>query len=192
MMGRTHITIAAAAGLAVWEQSGLSALWAPVFAYAAAFGGAFADIDHPRATITTMMGPIGSVLSGALRWLSKALTGKTHRFLTHTLLFMGVAGVVANVLLHFLVPAAGAWWVHVSFLVGYASHLLGDWLTKQSTPALLYPLPVRVPMLPHRMRITTGGRVETVLFFWPATAAFVLLAASAAGIPVWEVLNAAA
>lgn len=191
MMGRTHITMAAAGGLAVWHLSGLNAGWAPAFAYGATIGGAFADIDHPKATITTMLGPVGSALSWTLRRISKLLTGKTHRFLTHTLVFMFAAGVLVNSLLHLVLPAHGAWWVHVAFLVGYLTHLFGDWVTKQSTPALLYPLPWRVPMLPYRMRITTGSRVEEVLFFWPATAALVVLSASAAGLPVSEILNAA-
>ena len=102
------------------------------------------DLDHPR-----------SLLGRQLPWISGPLSRLFgHRGFTHSLLAvgMGVWGL-AQVEAPWLLSGA----VKDALIVGYLSHLLGDWLTPMGIP-LLWPWRrrVRLPGLP----LTSGGGYE--------------------------------
>ena len=102
------------------------------------------DLDHPR-----------SLLGRQLPWISGPLSRLFgHRGFTHSLLAvgMGVWGL-AQVEAPWLLSGA----VKDALIVGYLSHLLGDWLTPMGIP-LLWPWRrrFRLPGLPLR----SGGGYE--------------------------------
>ncbi|RME23492.1 MAG: metal-dependent hydrolase [Candidatus Zixiibacteriota bacterium] len=108
---------------------------------AAALGSLAPDIDHPS-----------SWIGRRLRVVSIPLVGLVgHRGVTHSLL----AAVGASVGLFFLLKLGQdlAW--AVAFLLGYLSHLAGDWLS--GGVPLLWPSPrrFRAPVA-----IQTGGIIE--------------------------------
>ncbi|MBL0497003.1 metal-dependent hydrolase [Aeromonas caviae] len=102
------------------------------------------DLDHP-----------GSLLGRQLPWISGPLSRLFgHRGFTHSLLAvgMGVWGL-AQVEAPWLLSGA----VKDALIVGYLSHLLGDWLTPMGIP-LLWPWRrrFRLPGLP----LKSGGGYE--------------------------------
>lgn len=102
------------------------------------------DLDHPR-----------SLLGRQLPWISGPLSRLFgHRGFTHSLLAvgMGVWGL-AQVEAPWLLSGA----VKDALIVGYLSHLLGDWLTPMGIP-LLWPWRqrFRLPGLP----LKSGGGYE--------------------------------
>ena len=102
------------------------------------------DLDHPR-----------SLLGRQLPWISGPLSRLFgHRGFTHSLLAvgMGVWGL-AQVEAPWLLSGA----VKAALIVGYLSHLLGDWLTPMGIP-LLWPWRrrFRLPGLP----LKSGGGYE--------------------------------
>lgn len=103
------------------------------------------DLDHPK-----------SVLGQRLPWISKPLSRLFgHRGFTHSLL-----AVVAAVwgLNQSLPPGTLPVGVKDALIVGYLSHLLGDWLTPAGIP-LFWPIKrrFRLPGWPLR----SGGALET-------------------------------
>ena len=102
------------------------------------------DLDHPR-----------SLLGRQLPWISGPLSRLFgHRGFTHSLLAVGMAvWGLAQVEAPWLLSGA----VKDALIVGYLSHLLGDWLTPMGIP-LLWPWRrrFRLPGLPIR----SGGGYE--------------------------------
>ncbi len=103
------------------------------------------DLDHPR-----------SVLGQRLPWISKPLSRLFgHRGFTHSLLAVAAAiwGLDQS-----LAPALLPTGVKDALIIGYLSHLLGDWLTPAGIP-LLWPSKrrYRLPGWP----LKSGGAVET-------------------------------
>ncbi len=131
-------------------------------------GGITPDIDQPTAPFWRNL-PVGGFFG---RIFDRLLGG--HRFLTHSLLGLGLIGYAAHWLLLFLHPILGAiniglvWW---AFMMGMASHLVMDSFTKEGVPWLL-PIPVKFGFPPlKRLRFTTGKAGETFLVF-PALLVF--------------------
>lgn len=132
MMAKTHEFIGGAAWLGA-----LAAV--PALSHAglgAAIGGWFIaclaalgpDIDHPRATITRLLGPI-------TRGINKLLLamGVKHRGFTHSLAATGIVALVtiACVLYWHLVP-----WVAVAVIAGWLSHSVIDAIGKRKVQFL--------------------------------------------------------
>lgn len=120
-------------------------------------GGIAPDIDQPTAPLWRNL-PVG-------RYLGKvfgALVGG-HRFLSHSLLGLGLFAVLAILFLEFiqtLIPRVDIGFVWFAFIVGMISHLVMDTFTKEGVPWLL-PLPFKFGIPPIRSwRITTGKRME--------------------------------
>lgn len=102
------------------------------------------DLDHPN-----------SLLGRRLPWISGPLSRLFgHRGFTHSLLAVG-AGIWG--LGQFQPPGALAEVVKDGLIIGYLSHLLGDWLTPAGIP-LFWPLRrrYRLPFLP----LKSGGAFE--------------------------------
>lgn len=103
------------------------------------------DLDHPK-----------SVLGQRLPWISKPLSRLFgHRGFTHSLLAVATAVWGLN---QSLPPDTLPMGVKDALIVGYLSHLLGDWLTPAGIP-LFWPIKrrYRLPGWPLR----SGGAIET-------------------------------
>lgn len=123
-------------------------------------GGIVPDIDQPTAPFWRNL-PIGGVIG---RIIDKLLGG--HRFLTHSLLGLGLFGWLGWLLLEFLhpiMPAIDNWIVWVAFMIGMVSHLIMDSFTKEGVPWLL-PVPIKFGFPPiRRLRMTTGKAIENFI-----------------------------
>lgn len=125
-------------------------------------GGIIPDIDQPTAPFWRNL-PVGHVIG---KVIDKLMGG--HRYISHSLLGFIIFGFLANLLLRFLhpiMPHVNIQLVWIAFLIGMASHLLMDMLTKEGVPLLL-PLPIKFGVPPLKvLRITTGKSVELFVVF---------------------------
>ena len=164
MLGRTHDLAAfttillAAIFLPVPEFSIATAL---VCIMAAMVGGLLPDIDGASSDFWKMI-PVGEVLSRIV----SPLIGK-HRHLTHS--FVGVVLVyfISNWAIELVSPyvLVDHELVHVSFMLGYVSHLVMDSFTEAGIPLFL-PFRFKFGIPPIRaVRIKTGGWFEKLLVF---------------------------
>jgi len=184
MTARTHDTAALALLMSIiiiYPPSSMTVATALAAVLANQLGGIAPDIDQPTAPLWRNL-PVG-------RYLGKifgVLIGG-HRFLSHSLLGLGLFAVVARLLLDFfqpLMPRVDIGFVWVAFIIGMISHLLMDSLTKEGIPLLL-PIPIKFGFPPVRAwRITTGKAVEMyivlpvliVLTVWLAATHYSVLA----------------
>ena len=166
MLARTH-DLAALNALAIvvlahtgTHQITLSTLLIALLANQ--IGGITPDIDQPTAPFWRNL-PIGGYFG---RFIDKMLGG--HRFLTHSLLGLGLFAFLSHLLLHFLHPIMRSVDIRIvwlAFLIGMVSHLVMDTLTKEGVPWLL-PIPIKFGIPPFKaLRITTGKSRERILFF---------------------------
>jgi inner membrane protein len=163
MTARTH-DLAAITALAVLvlayppEAVRLSTVLLAIFANQ--LGGVAPDIDQPTAPLWRNL-PEGHFFG---KVFGKLVGG--HRFLSHSILGFALFAWLSNLLLHFLhplMPHVGITLVWYAFLIGYASHLVMDTLTKEGVPWLL-PIPVKFGVPPvKKFRITTGKAVENLV-----------------------------
>lgn len=120
------------------------------------------DIDQPTApfwrnvSFGKIFGPAATRLLGG------------HRFLTHSIVGVVLAGWLCGLVLQFLQPILPhvqteyVWW---AFIIGMVSHLIMDSFTKEGVPWLL-PVPVKFGVPPmKRLRVTTGKKVERFIIF---------------------------
>lgn len=125
-------------------------------------GGIAPDIDQPAAPFWRNL-PIGGYVG---RVFARMLGG--HRFLTHSLVGLGLLGGLVYVMLNFvhpILPTINMHLVWYAFMIGAISHLVMDTLTKEGVPWLL-PIPVKFGLPPIRtFRITTGKAMETFVVF---------------------------
>jgi len=164
MTGRTHdLAAITALGVVVLVHSPETITLATglVALLANQIGGITPDIDQPTAPLWRNL-PIGGIFG---KVIDKMLGG--HRFLTHSILGVGLFSGLAWLLLKFLHPIMPAvnigivWW---AFVIGIVSHLVMDTLTKEGVPWLL-PIPIKFGIPPIKdLRITTGKLVEKLLF----------------------------
>lgn len=165
MIARTH-------DLAAITALGLVALTRPpqtitlatllVSMFACLCGGIAPDIDQPTAPFWRNL-PIGGFFG---RIIDKLLGG--HRFLTHSLLGLGLFGLLTDMILRFLQPVLHhinttvVWW---AFMVGLVSHLIMDSFTEEGVPWLL-PVPIKFGLPPIKSwRIKTGKFFEILVIF---------------------------
>jgi inner membrane protein len=91
----------------------------------------------------------------------------SHRFVSHSLVGWWVFGWILNWLATWtstflLVDTRIVWW---AAMIGFASHILADMLTKEGVP-LLWPIPIKFGLPPIKAwRIKTGGWVEKLVVF---------------------------
>ena len=165
MTARTHdlaaITALGVVALVVPLQS-LTLSTALVAVLANQIGGIVPDIDQPTAPLWRNL-PEGHLFG---KVFGRLLGG--HRFLSHSILGAALFGLLARLLLNFLhpvMPHVSTTVVWYAFLIGIASHLIMDSLTKEGVPWLL-PVPIKFGFPPlKRLRVTTGKFAETLLVF---------------------------
>ena len=165
MTSRTH-DLAAFTALGVVTFSTIlphvTVATALVAVFANLLGGIAPDIDQPTAPLWKNL-PIGGVLG---RVFDKLLGG--HRFISHSLLGLAIFAIAWHYLLQALHPSFPTlqmdiiWW---AFMIGFASHLIMDTLTKEGVPWLL-PIPVKFGIPPMKdFRVQTDGIVEKFVVF---------------------------
>ncbi|SDD58645.1 inner membrane protein [Paenibacillus sp. UNCCL117] len=124
--------------------------------------GPLADIDKQGSIMAKIFFPVSALL--------RVLKIK-HRTFTHSLAFLLVLGVLA-------VPMPPLYyWI---FLAAYASHPLIDLFNEQGVQ-LLWPLKLKIRLLPRFMAVDTGSTGE-VMFRWLLIAAGVWLILQDAGL----------
>jgi inner membrane protein len=164
MTGRTHDLAALTtltAFIAYEPLMKLSLATAGITVAAGLIGGVVPDIDQPTADLWRKI-PAGSILGHIVA----PLLGH-HRMISHSLVGFALAGwgmkyLLAYVHTFLLVDMNVVWW---SFMLGYASHLVMDSLTKEGVP-WFFPIPIRLGFPPLKaLRITTGGLLENFLVF---------------------------
>jgi inner membrane protein len=161
MTARTHdLAAITALGIVVLAEPlrTVTLATAIVAVFANLIGGIAPDVDQPTAPFWRNL-PVGKYLG---KVFDKLLGG--HRFLSHSIIGLAIFGFAAHWLLVFLHPIMTSvniglvWW---AFLIGMASHLVMDTLTKEGVPWLL-PVPIKFGLPPVKaLRITTGKAVET-------------------------------
>lgn len=125
-------------------------------------GGIAPDIDEPTAPFWRNL-PVGGVFG---KITGRMLGG--HRFITHSLLGVGLLGAGAYLLLNFLKPIMPHTNIQIvcwAFIIGLLSHLVMDTFTKEGVPWLL-PIPFKFGLPPVKAwRITTGKVIESLVIF---------------------------
>lgn len=141
-MGRSHVLIGlAATGAAI--ANGLEPL-TPAVLIAAAAGSLAPDVDTPYS--------LAGRLLPFISWPLYGIVG--HRTATHSVVGLGLAGVLAAVLEDIAPLFSG-----ISFLVGYVLHVAADLITQEGV-AVLYPFKKRRTRFWPRVR--TGSIMEGV------------------------------
>jgi inner membrane protein len=164
MMGLNHVITGALAYLSV-DQVTHSRLTAPSLNYlaAAVLGSLTPDLDSPKSSLGRRVRP--------LSWSLKIIYG--HRGFTHSLL----ACLLVGIGLSFACFKWPGWTTYgVAFTIGYTSHILADWLTREGVP-LLWPFPKRFRCPLH---FATGGLLEY---------AFSLAAGSFLGLWIFQLIR---
>lgn len=124
-------------------------------------GGLAPDLDQSTAALWRRV-RAGTILG---KIISPLLGG--HRFLSHSLIGVFLAGVIARVILDMmssvvLVDMQIVWW---AFMIGFVSHLVMDFFTHEGVP-LFFPIPIRIGFPPLSfLRMKTGGIVEKSFVF---------------------------
>lgn len=164
MTARTHdLAAITALGVVILSQPvrTVSVAGAILTVLANQIGGIAPDIDQPTAPLWRNL-PIGGFIG---KIFDKMLGG--HRFLTHSILGLGLLGLLFHFLLVVLTPVMPSvdtgyvWW---AFMIGAVSHLVMDSFTKEGVPWLL-PIPFKFGFPPIKsLRITTGKWMETTVF----------------------------
>lgn len=165
MIARTHDIAAISALIVIFvsltpQSISLSTIILAIIANMV--GGIFPDIDQPTAPFWRNL-PVGKYIG---KIFDHMLGG--HRFLTHSILGIGIIGYLVWLFLNFLAPIMPGinlkivWW---SFMIGILSHLVIDTFNKEGVPWLL-PIPIKIGLPPLKAwRITTDGFVENWIVF---------------------------
>jgi membrane-bound metal-dependent hydrolase YbcI (DUF457 family) len=127
-----------------------------------ALGSMGPDLDHVSSRPVRALGPVGWILTRLLRLVSKVLTGRKHRGISHSLLFAVLVGCLAALGAHRWLPSESAAYLGIAAFVGVVAALLGDLVTKASLQHLFWPFPITVHV-PRWLRIRGGGAAETVV-----------------------------
>ncbi len=156
MTGRTHdLAAITALGIVILAQPvrTVTLATAIVCVFANLVGGVTPDIDQPTAPLWRNL-PVGKYFGRVFGLLNGG-----HRFLTHSIIGLALFGLATHWLLVIVSPIMPkvdislVWW---AFMIGMASHLAMDTLTKEGVPWLL-PVPFKFGFPPiKRLRITTG------------------------------------
>jgi inner membrane protein len=124
-------------------------------------GGLMPDIDDATSDFWDKI-PAGSFFGKFLH----PLIGH-HRMISHSFVGMAIAGYLVKLLLDasrdvLLVDMTIVWW---AIMLGYASHLVMDFITKEGIP-WFFPVPIRFGFPPHKFfRVRTGGPIEQFIVF---------------------------
>ncbi len=171
MRGTTHATIGANV---VWLPYLLGMSIAPWLIFIGAFAALLPDLDASESKIKNLkMGfyigrskvwfkpfwPIAFIFSKIFR----------HRGAMHSL----VAVILISIGLMVIIPQDFSVLTFV-IILGYASHILTDALTKSGIE-FLWPIKKNFGILPKALRVKTGGVIDTILLFVGSTSLIIFL-----------------
>jgi inner membrane protein len=170
MTARTHDLAAFTAlniAFLTYPQISLNAATLLVSVGANFIGGLAPDLDNSSTQLWKQFrgGPILAKI------LSPLLGG--HRLISHSLLGLALAGLVSRLVLNAISPflIVDMQIVWSAFMIGYASHLFMDFITKEGLP-LLFPIPWNFGFPPFKfLRFKTGSITEKGIVF-PGLMAF--------------------
>jgi inner membrane protein len=166
MTGKTHLIIGVGAGLLMVHYAPQPTLASTVGIIAlAGLGALLPDVDSPNSTINSWIPPLR-----LLTWFFK------HRGIFHTVFIPLIL-----VLIGFYQPQLQTWLNALS--VGYLSHLIADCMTIHGL-SVLYPLSIKVHLLPPGFRVQTGGIVERLLLL--GLVAGIVYYLYTIGMPLWN------
>lgn len=177
MQGKTHLLIGAAAGAAMMGsypiERGL------LLVGAAVFGSIIPDLDHPRSTINQTLLPVKNKMVKIMIYMliGCIFLSLSSAYNNHAYLVFGVAFILTGFSHHrgFTHSILGltmfTWAVHLfmtrynlvevteGFFIGYLSHLIGDFITKEGIK-IFYPIKsnFRSPIT-----IKSGGKSEQII-----------------------------
>ncbi|PIS07350.1 hypothetical protein COT78_03890 [Candidatus Berkelbacteria bacterium CG10_big_fil_rev_8_21_14_0_10_43_13] len=145
----------------------LSTSLAIILFFSTLLGASTPDLDTPAGGLWQKI-PAGSILSRIVR---PVFIGG-HRHLSHSLIGMGIFIFLYSLLLKWLglffplLPIT-SYYILLSFVLGYASHLFADSLTEDGVP-LLFPLDYHFGIPPNpfqKVRIKTGQWFENLVVY---------------------------
>lgn len=158
----THTVSGAAAGawlaVAVQPTPSLAVAGTAV----GALGSMGPDLDHVSSRPVRALGPVGWILTRLLRLVSKVLTRRKHRGISHSLLFAILVGCLTALGAHHWLLAGPSAYLGVAAFSGVVAALLGDLITKASLEHLFWPLSIKI-RVPRGLRIRGGGMAEAVV-----------------------------
>ncbi len=142
MLAKTHVIFGAGSALAVSQAMHLPLNSSILMVSAGVIGSLLPDIDHPTSTFGRKIWPVSLIISKVFG----------HRGITHSLL-------AVSVLVFLLVSDQHLSKTSLGLIVGYLSHLFGDFITPHGIP-VFWPIKkcYRIPR-----PIKTGGFGESVL-----------------------------
>ncbi|MFA6908285.1 MAG: metal-dependent hydrolase [Patescibacteria group bacterium] len=159
MRGVTHAVIGANTAWIPLIAGAEVAPWIPVLGCIAAL---LPDLDASESMIKHMSfgGYIGKTRVRFKPFVPIAMIASGvfgHRGALHSLVAVVLVALGASFLIPYI-TIPGFWVV----VMGYASHLAADALTKSGIEAF-WPFKLRVGLLPRFLRVKTGGIVDTIL-----------------------------
>ena len=142
--------------------AGINILQSPGLLITTVVGATIADMDLPHSLWGRVFGPVSRAINRHFG----------HRTITHSLLFMGVLGIVATTICRVLEVEAP---YPTVLLISFFSHLLFDMMTIQGVP-IFYPYrknPCVIPADPNMRFNSANRRSELILFtFFVASGVF--------------------
>lgn len=142
MIAKNHLILGFLAGSITAEILNLDTVNLVVMSGAGIVGALLPDIDHPTSTFGKKLWPIS--------WFISLIFG--HRGVTHSLL------IVAIMIFLLLFKWGALNYIEIGLLVGYLSHLFGDYMTPLGIP-LFWPILTRYR---SPFCFKTGGFSETM------------------------------
>lgn len=142
MIGRTHLAVGIAAGIAVSQE--LSTLNMPLLITTSALGSLLPDICHSNSKI----GRKFPLVSTFIHFMFG------HRTLTHSLFFLLMVTMSVS-----LITQSTS--ITIGILIGMATHLILDFLTKAGI-SLFWPLSIKVR---NFWTVKTGGWIDKLIFY---------------------------
>jgi membrane-bound metal-dependent hydrolase YbcI (DUF457 family) len=178
MLGKTHATHGASAGLALGAAWGTPPAWTLAMGGVGWVGALLPDLDTPSSTASRALGPVTGLVSWCVRGVSRLAYAATkgpadedhsgeHRHLAHSLVVAAAVGLGVWLLIRPWTPMAPQ--LAASVTAGMVAALAGDCCTKSGVSGLLWPLPIRGEtwfecyLLPRALRIRTGKAAERVV-----------------------------
>jgi membrane-bound metal-dependent hydrolase YbcI (DUF457 family) len=178
MLGKTHATHGACAGLALGAGWGTPPAWTLAMGGVGWVGALLPDLDTPSSTASRALGPVTGLVSWCVRGASRLAyaatkgprdepgTG-THRHLMHSLVMAAAVGLGVWLLLR---PWTGmAPQLAASVSAGMVAALCGDAMAVSGVSGFLWPIRIQGErfyecfLLPPGLRIRTGRLAERVI-----------------------------
>lgn len=140
---------------------------ATILFFSTLLGASAPDLDTPTGELWDKI-PAGSILS---RIIHPVFIGG-HRHLSHSIIGLGIFTFLYSLLLkwlglHFPLILITSYFILLSFILGFASHLFADSLTEDGVP-LLFPIDYHFGIPPNpfaKMRIKTGQWFENLVVY---------------------------